>query len=60
MSAPSLAELLAFLREHEFLTPSQLQDLGGGSCTRFADGRALARELVDRDWVTPRVNADIG
>jgi serine/threonine protein kinase len=52
MNAPSTEELLAFLLEHEFLTPSQVQELRqtGGL---FADVRALARELVGRDWLTP-------
>src|SRR5712692_7692061 len=53
MSVPSLAELLTFLQEHGFLTLSQVQGLGGGGATKFADGRALARELVDRNWLTP-------
>jgi serine/threonine protein kinase/uncharacterized membrane protein len=34
------------------LTLSQVQGLGGGSPTTFADSRALARELVDRSWLT--------
>src|SRR5260370_661997 len=52
MSVPSPAELLAFLQEHGFLTLSQVQGLGGGSATKFADSRALARELVDRNCLT--------
>src|SRR5438309_1467124 len=52
MSVPSAAELLAFLQEHGFLTPAQAQELGGVRHTTFADGRALARVLIDRDWLT--------
>jgi serine/threonine protein kinase len=52
MSVPSPTELLTFLQEHGFLTLSQVQGLGGGSATKFADSRALARELVDRNWLT--------
>jgi serine/threonine protein kinase len=40
---------LAFLQEHGFLTPLQLQQLGD----KFSDARALARELVERDLLTP-------
>ena len=53
MSVPTPAELLAFLQEHGFLTLPQVQQLRGGSDTQFADARVLARELVDRNWLTP-------
>jgi serine/threonine-protein kinase len=53
MSAPSPAELLTFLQEHGFLTPRQVQQLGAGSGIKFVDARALARELIVRDWLTP-------
>src|SRR5262249_38003900 len=52
LSAPSPAELLKFLQEHGFLTPRQVQQLGAGSGMKFADSRALARELIVRDWLT--------
>jgi serine/threonine-protein kinase len=52
MSVQRPAELLAFLREHGFLTPSQAQQVIGGGQTRFADARGLARELVARNWLT--------
>jgi serine/threonine protein kinase/N-acetylneuraminic acid mutarotase len=53
MSIPSPAELLTFLQEHGFLTTAQVQQVGGGDGTKPADARPLARELVDRDWLTP-------
>src|SRR5260370_23579385 len=53
MSVPSPAELLAFLQEHGFLTPLQVQTLGAAGGTIFVDGRALGRDLVDRQWLTP-------
>ncbi|MBI3411884.1 MAG: serine/threonine protein kinase [Planctomycetes bacterium] len=53
MPLPSPAELLTFLREHAFLTPSQSQELGVNGNTGFADARALGRALVDRNWLTP-------
>jgi serine/threonine protein kinase/WD40 repeat protein len=53
MPVPSPEELLAFLQEHGFLTPSQLQHVRGNGQTKFADARDLARELVDRNWLTP-------
>jgi hypothetical protein len=52
MFTTSPTELLAFLQEHGFLTPRQVHQLGGGSDTKFADGRALARELLERNWLT--------
>jgi serine/threonine protein kinase len=52
MSILTPTKLLAFLQEHEFLTPSQAQRFAGGSLTKFADGRMLARELVDLNWLT--------
>jgi serine/threonine-protein kinase len=52
MSVPSPSELLAFLQEHGFLTPSQVQELGGVHSSKFADSRALAGMLVAREWLT--------
>lgn len=52
MSVPTATELLAFLQEHEFLTPSQARQFNDGSLPKLADGRMLARELVDRSWIT--------
>jgi formylglycine-generating enzyme required for sulfatase activity/tRNA A-37 threonylcarbamoyl transferase component Bud32 len=52
MSAPSPSELLAFLQVSEFLTASQSLQVADGGRPKFADARALARELVERDWLT--------
>jgi serine/threonine-protein kinase len=52
MPDPSPAALLAFLQEHGFLTPLQVQALGGSGGVALANDRALARELVDRNWLT--------
>jgi len=52
MSVPTPAQLLGFLQEHEFLTPGQLQQLGGNVPTRFPNAQALARDLVSRKWLT--------
>jgi serine/threonine protein kinase/formylglycine-generating enzyme required for sulfatase activity len=52
MSVPGPRELLAFLLEHGFLTPDQVQEVGGAGATRFADARALAAELMERKWLT--------
>jgi serine/threonine protein kinase/HEAT repeat protein len=51
MSTPTPTELLTFLKEHQLLTPSQWQQLSG-SLTKFADSRALVRELVERKVLT--------
>src|SRR5262245_47133761 len=52
MSAPSPAELLAFLLEHGFLPPAQAPQLSAGGHAPFADGRGLIRALVGRGWLT--------
>jgi serine/threonine-protein kinase len=51
MSTPTPTELLAFLQEHQFLTPSQWQQIGG-SLAKSADSQALVRELVERKLLT--------
>ncbi len=51
MAVASPAELLAFLQEHEFLTPAQVRAVGYN--TPVADGRSLVRLLVERNWLTP-------
>jgi formylglycine-generating enzyme required for sulfatase activity/tRNA A-37 threonylcarbamoyl transferase component Bud32 len=52
MSVPGPSDLLAFLQEHGFLTPSQAQELGGVRSPKFADARALVGALVAREWLT--------
>jgi serine/threonine protein kinase len=52
MREPTPAELLAFLQEHQFLNPPHVLALGGPGSTAFADGQALALELVERNWLT--------
>jgi len=46
------AELLGWLGRHMFLAPDQVEALRPLLPT-FADDRALARELIGRDWLTP-------
>jgi serine/threonine-protein kinase len=53
MRVQTPAELLAFLQERGLLTPPQAQQLDGTRGAESADTRALARELVDRNWLTP-------
>ena len=50
MSSPS--ELLSWLRQFQFLSPSQA-DESALMLPTFADGHALAKELIGRDWLTP-------
>jgi eukaryotic-like serine/threonine-protein kinase len=50
MAALSSRELVAFLQEHAFLTRPQLQQLAEG--LKSADTSALARSLVDRNWLS--------
>src|SRR5262249_9534293 len=56
LSAPApitLGDLVASLRQGEFLTASQLEEVSTQLSSRFADPPALARELLRRDWLTP-------
>jgi serine/threonine protein kinase len=46
---PSAAQLLASIQEQGFLTPLQVQQVQD----KFSDARSLARELVERNWLTP-------
>ena len=53
MSIPTPEELLVFLREHEFLTPSQAQQLDGGGLTKFSDGGCSSASWSPEDGSTP-------
>jgi serine/threonine protein kinase len=50
MSSARLSLLLAFLREKEFLTKSQWEELAGNP--QFSEISACLRELVRRQWLT--------
>jgi serine/threonine protein kinase len=52
MTPLSPAELLEWLGRQMFLAPDQVETLRPLLPT-FADGRALARDLIERDWLTP-------
>jgi serine/threonine-protein kinase len=53
MSIDSVDTLLTTLRQNRLCEPTQLDELTGALQPRFADPRALARELVQRGWLTP-------
>src|SRR5438067_1978391 len=50
---PGSAELADLLRSYRLLAPEQLEELSRAVLPRFPDPRALARELIERDWLTP-------
>jgi serine/threonine-protein kinase len=52
MSETTPAELLTFLQDHGFLSAPQAQQAGAGAAAKSGDSRALARELVERNWIT--------
>src|SRR5437762_476655 len=53
MPAPTHpVELLDWLQRHQFLTPEQAAELRPLLPT-FPDVRLLARELIQRNWLTP-------
>src|SRR5438105_626646 len=45
--------LVSSLHESRLLTPEQLHELSRDLQARFPEQRALARELVQRGWLTP-------
>ena len=52
MAIDSVASFLVLLRELRLLEPRQLDELTR-TAAQFPDPRSLARELVQRDWLTP-------
>jgi serine/threonine-protein kinase len=53
MPITTSVDLVELLRRHPLLGPDQLNEIAGSLQTQFAEPRALARELVRRDWLTP-------
>jgi serine/threonine protein kinase len=52
MATASTASLVDALRQYRLLDPAQLQELPALQA-RFPDPKALARELIQRGWLTP-------
>jgi serine/threonine-protein kinase len=52
-SGVSSAELVFTLQQHRLLAAAQLEELTGKLQHRFTDPRALAKELLRRNWLTP-------
>jgi eukaryotic-like serine/threonine-protein kinase len=50
---PSVADLVGLLRDSRLLDPSQLEGLTQRLNQRSQEPSALARELVERGWLTP-------
>src|SRR5690242_13671329 len=53
MTIASSNNLVTALRDSRLLTPSQLNEATLELQARFPEPRALARELVQRGWLTP-------
>ncbi|MCS6850683.1 MAG: protein kinase [Gemmataceae bacterium] len=53
MSIDSVAELVRVLQEYRLLGEEQLNQLSRTMAPRFTDPRSLARELIQRGWLTP-------
>jgi serine/threonine protein kinase len=53
MPVESTANLIRVLRQTRLLAPGQLDELTQTLQHRFRDPRALARALMERDWLTP-------
>jgi serine/threonine-protein kinase len=53
MAVTSTAALVEALRLHRVLDPVQMNEVAGALQRRCADSRTLARELIQRGWLTP-------
>jgi serine/threonine protein kinase len=53
MPTDSLVDFFEALCRHRLLAPDQLDEVTRTLRPKFPDARALARELVKRDWLTP-------
>jgi serine/threonine protein kinase len=53
MAVASVADLVEVLRLHPLLLPEQREELTRTLRARGADPKALARELMQRGWLTP-------
>ncbi len=49
----AIVSLVEALRQYRLLDAAQLDELAGGLQARFPDAKALARELIQRNWLTP-------
>jgi WD40 repeat protein len=54
MTIASVPSLVEALRQYRLLTPAQMAELTRNLQPRFADPRALAGELLRRNWLTPQ------
>jgi serine/threonine protein kinase/Leucine-rich repeat (LRR) protein len=53
MPSGSTASLVDLLRQYRLLEPAQLDEVTQRLHARFPEGKALARELIQRGWLTP-------
>jgi WD40 repeat protein/serine/threonine protein kinase len=53
MTIRTVANLVEALRASRILTPAQMEEVAGDVQAHSVDVRVLARELVQRGWVTP-------
>ncbi len=52
MPVDSVDSLVGLIQQHELLEPGQLKELAHDLSTRFPEPRALAKELLQRNWLT--------
>ncbi|MGE3807098.1 MAG: serine/threonine protein kinase [Gemmataceae bacterium] len=53
MASQSVAELIDILERDQYLDYAQLEELKGSLAPRYQEPKALARELMQRGWLTP-------
>jgi serine/threonine-protein kinase len=53
MPVDTVADLVSLLQEHTLLESPQLDEARSVLCTRCPDPRSLAKELIQRNWLTP-------
>ncbi len=50
---PSVARFVALLAKHPLLTTAQMDEVSNAMQDNFVDARHLAKELLDRGWISP-------
>ena len=53
MTVDSVAQLVGLIQQHQLVEPEQQTELARELSARFPEPRALAKELIQRNWLTP-------
>ena len=53
MPVDTVVDLIILLRQYRLVEPAQLDELARVIAPRFSEPRSLAKELIQRNWLTP-------